>query len=96
METSKGKVYNNNICLFNVESNTNNCTRNDSVAIKSQQKERKYRMLMMLLLWLLLRSFLELIIAQAKVLKTDIWKQMLGKKSQKFFTQLYCINNKGV
>ena len=35
---------------------------------------------MMLLLWLLLRSFLELIIAQAKVLKTDIWKQMLGKK----------------
>ena len=96
METSKGKVYNNNICLFNVESNTNNCTRNDSVAIKYQQKERKYRMLMMLLLWLLLRSFLELIIAQAKVLKTDIWKQMLGKKSQKFFTQLYCINNKEV
>ena len=78
METSKGKVYNNNICLFNVESNTNNCTRNDSVTIKYQQKERKYRMLMMLLLWLLLRSFLELIIAQAKFLKTDIWKQMLG------------------
>ena len=96
METSKGKVYNNNICLFNVESNTNNCTRNDSVAIKYQQKERKYRMLMMLLLWLLLRSFLELIIAQAKVLKTDIWKQMLGKKFQEFFTQLYCINNKEV
>ena len=51
---------------------------------------------MMLLLWLLLRSFFELIIAQAKVLKTDIWKQMLGKESQKFFTQLYCINKKEV
>ena len=39
----------------------------------------------MVLLWMLLRKFFVYRIAQVKILKTE---EMLGKKHQKFFTQL--------